>query len=398
MAAGKASDPATPLSNTARRFPVTARLRILQMVTVRWYNACAEYAVRLSAGLAARGHDVTLLGYRGSPPVVAARRLQVPVVETIDLRPGRLDGPAMAWRLTDLLRRRRIQVVNAHRSEDHLFGALAAAVQPQVRLVRTRGDVRPPRQSGFNRVLYERRTDAHVMAAAFMRDRFYPGFRIPPARLVLIPPALDIKALRGGAPDRAEARRQLDLPATRPLVGLIGRWTANKGILGALEAFARVHAARPETLFVLAGEPYDLSRQDVEERVRALGLSESLRLLPRMDDVRPLMRALDLGVVASVASEAICRVAMEFLTLATPVVGTAVNSIPEMVTHGEAGWIVPPADPEALAAGILHLLGDDDLRRRLAAGACRVADDRFDLDRQLDQTEALYARLLAGTP
>lgn len=377
---------------------MSAPLRILQMATVRWYNACAEYAVRVAEGLAASGHEVFFLGFPGSPVVAEARRRGLRTVEDIDLRPGRLDGPAMAWRLTQLVRRHDLQIVNAHRAEDHLFAALAKAGRPGLRIVRTRGDVRPPRRGGLNRLLYERRTSAHILAAAFMRDRFYDGFRIPDDRIRVIPPAVDLAGLRDGAPSRAEARSLLGLPSDRPIVGVVGRWTAAKGLPVALEAFAAVHRRHPEVLFMLAGDPYDVSRESLEEQARAGGLGASLVLLPRRSDVRPLIRALDVGIVASVASEAICRVAMEFLTLGTPVIGTALNSIPEIVPHDEAGWIVPPGDAPALAAAIERLLEDGGLRARLASAAPDVADRRFDTRRLIDDTEALYRTLLERTP
>lgn len=371
-------------------------LRLFQMVTVRWYNACAEYAVRLSAGLAARGHDVTFCGFPDSPPVREARRLGLRVNTDFDLRPGRLDAPAMVLRLAGALRRQRVDLVNAHRAEDHLFAALARTTLPGVRLVRTRGDVRPPRQHGLNRFLYERRTDAHVLAAAFMRERFYGAFQIPADRLVTIPPALDLPAFRRGVPERAAARAALGFAPAAPLVGLVGRWTAAKGLPVALDAFGRVAALRPDARFVLAGEPNEISREALLAMAAAAGLADRLTLLPRLDDIRPLLRALDIGVVASVSSEAICRVAMEYLALGVPVVGSALNSIPEMVPDDVAGLIVPPGDPAALAAALARLLGDEALRQRLGAAGPAVADARFDLVRQLDATEALYARLLGG--
>lgn len=371
-------------------------LRIFQMVTVRWYNACAEYAVRLSAGLAARGHDVTVCGFPDSPPILAARRLGLAVRTDFDLRPGRLDAPAMVIRLADALRRQRIDLINAHRAEDHLFAALARTTLPGARLVRTRGDVRPPRQHGLNRFLYERRTDAHVLAAHFMRERFYAGFRIPADRLVTIPPALDLGAFRRGVPDRAAARASLGFAPEASLVGLVGRWTAAKGLPVAIEAFGRLAAARPGVRFVLAGAPNEISRDMLTEAATAAGIIDRLTLLPHLDDVRPLMRSLDVGVVASVSSEAICRVAMEYLALGVPVVGSALNSIPEMVPDGVAGLIVPPGDAGALADALTRLIDDDAFRHRLAAASPAVADARFDQTRLLDETEALYARLLVA--
>ena len=80
-----------------------------------------------------------------------------------------------------------------------------------------------------------------------------------------------------------------------------------------------------------------------------------------------------------------------------PVLSTQVSAIPEVVVDGETGRLVPPDDPEALAAGMLALACDDSLRSRLgAAGHARVLD-RFGLDRMVDETIAIYGEVISGS-
>ena len=145
---------------------------------------------------------------------------------------------------------------------------------------------------------------------------------------------------------------------------------------------------------LIAGPPEELTPALLSERAQHLGIERQLKLLGRQDDVRPLMAALDIGLIASTSSEAICRVALEYQAMGIPVIGTELNSIPEMVIHGKTGLIVPPNDPAALAQSIERLFTESSLAERLgAAGPDHIAKN-YGLDAMLDRTESLYRRLV----
>jgi len=372
---------------------VSEPLRILQMVTVRWYNACAEYAINLSAGLAARGHRVVVAGFADSPPLVEARRRGLQVLDAYDFRPGPIHLPITIHRFGRYLRQSRFDLINVHRADDHVAAALALGGQGPP-LVRTRGDVRPPRRHLLNRWLYERLTAAHVLAAEFMRPRFYAGFRIGAERVVTIRPGLDVEAFRSGPGNRWNVRDALGLPRGARIVGVIGRLAEAKGHLVALEAFSRLAGRFPDARLVIAGAPEGLTPALLWERAQHLGIERLVKLLPRQDDIRPLMSALDVGLIASVSSEAICRVALEYQALGVPVVGSDLNSIPEMVVHGKTGLIVPPGDPTAMAQAIERLFLEPQLAERLGAAGPTQVRENYDLPSMLEQTEALYRRLV----
>ena len=78
-----------------------------------------------------------------------------------------------------------------------------------------------------------------------------------------------------------------------------------------------------------------------------------------------------------------------------PVVATDVGGIPEVVTDGVDGVLVPPGDPAALAAAIVELLRDPDLRRRLGEAGHATVADRFSIDAQVRRIEAVYDEELA---
>ncbi|HEX7880505.1 MAG TPA: glycosyltransferase family 4 protein, partial [Candidatus Eisenbacteria bacterium] len=332
-------------------------------------------------------------GHAGSPPLVEARRRGLQVLDAFDFRQGRLDIPWTLGRFRRYLGKSHFDVVNAHRADDHVVAALALERNGPP-LVRTRGDVRPPRRHLLNRWLYERLTSTHVMAAEFMRTPFYSGFSIPAEKLVTIRPGLDVDAWREGAGNRWNTRDGLAIPRGARLVGVIGRLAEAKGHLVALEAFARLARRFPEARLVIAGAPEELTPALLNERAQHLGIDRVVKLLPRQDDIRPLMAALDVGLIASTASEAICRVALEYQALGIPVVGSDLNSIPEMVVHGKTGLIVPPGDPAAVALSLERLFTEPSLADRLGAAGPDHVRKLYGLKTMVDRTEALYRKLI----
>jgi glycosyltransferase involved in cell wall biosynthesis len=78
-----------------------------------------------------------------------------------------------------------------------------------------------------------------------------------------------------------------------------------------------------------------------------------------------------------------------------PVVATAVGGIPEVITDGVDGLLVPPADPAALAGAVARLLGDAGLRDRIGEAGYRTVADRYSIDAQVRRTQLVYDEELA---
>jgi glycosyltransferase involved in cell wall biosynthesis len=369
--------------------PEGGPLRLLLLASVRWHNACAAYAIDVAAGLRDRGHDVLLIVKPGGPVEAAARARGLRVEAGLDLTDT---SPRRVWKLRSALRdivtRFRPDLINPHRSEDHLFSALAAR-GASIPVVRTRGDVRVPRLHPANRLLYGRAA-AHVACADFMPERFYAPLGIPRERVHVIRPGVDPR-FAAGAPPRAAARAALGW-GDESWVGIVGRLTAAKGHHVLLAAMARLAGRRAPHLMI-SGTENEISESALAEEADRLGIASRVRFIPPVEDVRRLLAALDVLAVPSVASEAISRVALEGLALGAPVVAARTNSLPEIV--GEAGGLVPPGDPGALAAAIETMLADPERRARAAAEGPRRIARRYDRSAQIALTEALFRDVLA---
>jgi glycosyltransferase involved in cell wall biosynthesis len=164
-----------------------------------------------------------------------------------------------------------------------------------------------------------------------------------------------------------------------------------------IEAFTEVAREIPDAVLLIVGQP--IFNQDAEyaaSLVRAANVSkvpDQIRLLGPREDVPALMRAFDLLVVNS-RSEPFGLTIVEAMLSGTPVLAAAVDGIPEIVRHGESGWLIDGRDHRSLAEAILTLLRDQNLRRKLGSNGRRDALARFSSGGFSTEIQSFYRGLL----
>jgi glycosyltransferase involved in cell wall biosynthesis len=209
-----------------------------------------------------------------------------------------------------------------------------------------------------------RRARRVVVPSAYLRE-IALGWGLTPSRVTVVPnPAPELPPL----PSRDDARAALGVHGFA--LGTAGRLTAQKALGDALEAVARIDDVE---LWVLGDGP---ERPGLERQAAALGIRDRVRFLGAgtRDDVVALFRAVDAALLTS-AWENLPHTLLEALAVGTPVIATAVGGIPEIVSDGENGLLVPAGDVAAIAAAIDRLRVDDDLRASLAGAAAPSVED-----------------------
>ena len=177
-------------------------------------------------------------------------------------------------------------------------------------------------------------------------------------------------------------------------MGNIGALVAHKGQRYLVDAAPAVVRALPDTHFLIFGEGE--LRPTLTRQIKHLGLEHRVSLAGFRPDILALLKGLDLFVMSSI-TEGLGTSILDAMAASKAVVGTSAGGIPEAVEHGVTGLVVPPHNAGALADAILTLLKDEPLRRRMGeAGLARVRE-RFSVDRMIDETLAVYARV-AGRP
>ena len=188
----------------------------------------------------------------------------------------------------------------------------------------------------------------------------------------------------------AESAAAVATGSARPLIGVVGRLSPEKGVDVFLDACAVL--ARQGTTFhgVIAGDGPDRAR--LEAQSRRLGLESSVQFAGQVENVEALYRSLDLLVLPS-RSEGLPNTLLEALQADVPVVASAVGGVPDLVGSSQAARLVPPGSSAALAEAMWVALTDGDSPDAVAARASVVA--RFSLERRLEAHLRLYNDLVA---
>jgi len=186
-----------------------------------------------------------------------------------------------------------------------------------------------------------------------------------------------------------EARHELGVGPEARLVGLMGRIGKVKGHEFLLKAAEKVVAAVPEARFLLLYR--DVEREDeFLPALRRSPLRDKFLLAGPRKNPADLMQICEVGVIPSVGSEAHCRVALEWMDLAVPVIGSRVGVIPEIVVHGETGFLVQPRYSETIADCLLQLLRDPERARRMGEAGRHRLRERFTEDKMVEGCLANY--------
>ncbi|MBI4650663.1 glycosyltransferase family 4 protein [Candidatus Desantisbacteria bacterium] len=370
------------------------KISVLQFINVRWFNAEANYGITLSKKLFQKGHNVFVCGIDGTPPVEQAKNLGLPVFTSLKLHhysPYYL-GKDLSL-LKDFIRKEKIQIINAHRSEGHLLGALYKKFYDnKIILIRTRGDMRLPKNYFFNRLLYNY-TDKIITSAQIMQKTYFNKLNVPPDKITTIYNPVDTVKFNPKT-EGTEIRKKLGIKDNDILVGIVGRLSPVKGHKYFVDAASFILKEKPDVKFLIAGKESQVKYQDLKNQIKSLGIEKSFIFSGVESDVAKLIASIDIGVVASLGSETNCRVTLEFMAMAKSVVATSVGVIPEVLINNECGIIVPPADANALSEGILKMIKNPDISQQMAQKSRIRVEENFNEGLFVENTEKVYYSLL----
>jgi glycosyltransferase involved in cell wall biosynthesis len=208
---------------------------------------------------------------------------------------------------------------------------------------------------------------------------------LSPDKIAVIPNAVSPEIFSIG-----HARKRL--PVARPLkVGMIGRMSVSKDYALLLRAAARIRSRSFNIQFLLVGD--GPQRPELESMTRTMGLIDQVTFLGERRDLGDVLAQLDISVLAS-SSESSPNAITESMAAGLPVVASQVGGIPELVSHGQNGFLIPIDDEVRLAASIESLAEDPKFRAWMGRNAYEFAHQRFRLGHVCGLYEQLYEELL----
>jgi glycosyltransferase involved in cell wall biosynthesis len=241
-----------------------------------------------------------------------------------------------------------------------------------------------------------------IAVSDFIANHIREYYPTQPGQLVTIERGIDLAQFDPPRvdPSRVEAlRRQWEIPTGAKVVMLPGRLTWLKGQYVLIQAMALL--TDPRLLCLLVGAEYGSSRytQTLMRLVHRRGLEGRVRFAGECADMPAACMLADAVVSASVVPEAFGRVLAEALAMGKPVISTDFGGGKEIIETCQAGWLVRPRDPEALAMGVSQALalGGSELMQ-LRERAMSTARSRYDMREMCGRTLNLYRELLGLAP
>lgn len=308
-------------------------------------------------------------------------------VETLHVPQGRGFNPSLVWRLATRLARADVDVVHTHNPHALVYGAPAGRLAG-ARVLHSKHGMNPdrPRRLRLRRAAAAC-VDAYVavtpLLATVARDKHECASR----RLFVIENGIDVARFVPDADARRLVRRELEIPPDAWVVGSVGRLAPEKD--HALLMHATMRLPDDTAHLVIVG---DGTERDALHALAAGFDPRRIHLPGSRKDVERLLSAFDVFALSS-RTEGLPLVLLEAMSTGLPVVSTAVGGIPDLITDGETGLLVPPRDVAKLAAALETLRHDRAVAGRVGEAGRRRVLDRYSAQRMAREYEDLYVRI-----
>jgi glycosyltransferase involved in cell wall biosynthesis len=320
-------------------------------------------------------------------------RMEQRGVETRLVHLTPLLNPLALWRLTRLLVRERVTILQTHGARANFYGRIAGRLAGVPVIISTVHnslkdyEIRSLRRGLYGFLLRLTLPIVHRIICVSDANRWDLIEECPAAaaKMQTVYNGVDPAAFPSH-PDRKKVREELGIVAG-PVLVMIARLTEQKGHRYLLQAVPILLKTWPQfcCVFVGAGELHDsLHRMAID-----LGVEQACRFVGVREDIADVLAAADVVVLPSL-SEGFPFVLLEALAMGCPVVASRVNGVPELIEDHKTGLLVPPRDPQALAAAIQEILSDPTAASEMGAVGRAVVRERFTVDRMVADTTAIF--------
>ena len=385
-----------------------APLKVVRVIARLNVGGPARQAVILHRGLPARGYATRLAhgsigaGEASLEDLLGRGDTGVVKIPQLGRRIHPLDDARALARLLRLVFAERPDVVHTHTAKAGALGRLAALAYNLTRPRHQRclvvhtfhghvfegyfGALGSAAVRASERLL-ARVTDRVITISPLQRAAITERFRIASSdRVSVVTLGLDLDPFFEVGPVDTALRTGLGFPSDSVLFGSIGRLVPIKNLPMLLEAFALASEAAPRIRLVVAGDGQEKER--LVAQASALGIEPLVRFLGWRRDLVSIHAGLD-AVVLSSDNEGTPVALIEGHAAGRPVIATAVGGVPDVVSHGRNGLLVPAGDPRAFAACLVRLAGSAEERQRLGCQG-RLDAGRFALSHLIEALNNLY--------
>lgn len=373
-------------------------MKILHLFSDNRKTGPAEPAIQMASALQDRGHDV-VFAYRGGGDGRVAKTVEQYGVKgttkfALNRYLGIWDTIKDLTNLPTYMRRQKFDIIHTHLRHDHWLGANCAwrarIKRPLVVNTLHRRDIL--KDSIGYRWMLKRRSDGLLAFTETFRKGHIERFKLDPERVGLQGMPVNLERFNP-ANDFKPMRAQIGVPEDVVSIGIVGRFQTYRKMDVFLEAAAETVKQRKNVRFVIIGRSRAVE-ETVQKPIEELGLTGYA--IPAgyfTDDYADAIASLDIFSLLMPGSDGTARAVREGMACGKPCVVSDYGMLPEIVTHGESGLVVP-LTAKTISDAWVQLIDDEALRLKMGKQARAEAEARFDIHKIAEQLEGFYEKIL----
>lgn len=355
-------------------------------------------AAELGKALAERGHKIHFISYAmpirldGFVGNIVYHEVEISNYPLFDFP---LYTPALASKIVEVARFEKLDVIHVHYAIPHAISAVLAKQilgNSGIRIVTTLHgtDITlvglEPSYLPVMKFSIEQ-SDGVTAVSRFLREKTLTNYKID-KEIQVIPNFVDTDKYR-----RIDARKICGSLSAKgeKIITHVSNFRQVKRVPDVIRIFHAIRQKIPSKLLLIGDGP---DRSICEKLVRELDLIEEVKFLGKQLELVPLLSASDLFLIPS-QSESFGLSALEAMSCEIPVIASSVGGLPELVVHGETGYIAEIGDIERMAKYAVDLLTNEPKYRLFAEASRRRAVNVFRAEKVVDQYERYYEQVLS---
>jgi glycosyltransferase involved in cell wall biosynthesis len=302
--------------------------------------------------------------------------------------------PLTIFDFLSVIRRKKIRLIHSHGYGSDNFGRLAGKITGIPSIIHTHDPLHyyPWVQKTADTLLAGCTTFSIAVSPSVKEIATWKR-KLASDKTAVFPTCIPLRQFKPlSKKESALARKELEIPPGWKTVGTMGRLHQQKGMEFLLRAAPAILKDFPETIFLVVGD--GPLRNRLEGLSHQLGLTRKVKFIGYREDVRHILGVIDVAVLPSLWEGAPVAL-LETMAMGRPIVATDVDGMKDILRHGETALLVPPGDPEAIAAAVGNLLTHKRFAARLGAASFKESRN-YDARYAADKLQKLYLKILTN--
>jgi glycosyltransferase involved in cell wall biosynthesis len=366
-------------------------MKVLQVTTDMNIGGITSYIFELSKALKDKGID-TIVASSGGDIEGSLDKAGIPH-ERLNIKTKFEFSPKVilsAFAIKRIAQREGVDIIHAHSRVSQVAGIIASRMTGIPMVTTCHGYFKKRLRS-----VIDTWGDKVIAISAAVYEHLKEDLGVRDNRIDLVYSGIDINKFSKefSDTDLANTKKYLGLSG-KTIIGTIGRLSPVKGQRFFVQAMVEVLKKRPDAAGLLVGNGPE--GPSIKSLAMALGIDDRIFFIDSVSDTREVLSAIDVFVFPSV-KEGLGIALLEALAAGRPCIASRTGGIEDIIKDGESGILVDVGDSGAMAAAILELLPDENLRIRIGQSGRRLVQSRFTLDRMADDIARVYKSVMRKT-